>query len=116
MFKPPKNDRRLDDRHAGTGLVTRFEGFEFKVLDVSIGGMKVPIPPDHRVWKGLIIEFELESLNWPEMRIAKGKAEIRAVVSDWMALQFIAPPYDLMKMVSRHVATLVWGADKPYGY
>jgi hypothetical protein len=116
MAIPPKNDRRFDDRHTGTGLKTRFDGLELEVLDVSIGGMKVPVPPGHRVWKGATIDFELDSINWPDMRTAKGKAEVRAVVGDWMAVQFVRPSYDLMKMVSRHVATLIWGSDKPYGY
>ncbi|CAA7619355.1 PilZ domain-containing protein [Magnetospirillum sp. UT-4] len=115
MLKKPKNERRFDDRHPGTGLHCRMEGFEFEVLDVSLGGMKVPVPEGHRAWKGEVVRFELDSLHWPEMRTAKGSAEVRAVVGDWMALQFVRPSYDLMKMVSRHVATLLWG-DRPYGY
>lgn len=115
MLKKPKNDRRFDDRHPGSGLVIQFEGKEVEVMDVSIGGMKIPVPPGRRTWKGEIVEFEMSSLQWPDMRHAKGKAEVRAVVGDWMAVQYVRPSYDLMKLVSRHVAGLLWG-DKPYGY
>lgn len=115
MLKKPNNDRRFDDRHPGTGLTSRFDGHEVEVLDISLGGMKLPVPKGRRTWKGETIDFEMDSLRWPEMRTARGKAEIRAVVGDWMAVQFVRPSYDLMKMVSRHVAGLLWG-DKPYGY
>lgn len=108
-------DRRFDDRHPGTGLVARTEGMELEVLDISIGGMKIPLPEGRRTWRGQTMEFELHSIRWPDMRIATGKGEVRAVTQDWVALQFVRPSYDLMKCVSRHVAGLIWG-DKPYGY
>lgn len=108
-------DRRFDDRHPGTGLVAATEGDTFEVLDISIGGMKIPLPAGRRTWKGQVLDFELRSTRWPEMRIAVGKGEVRFVNRDWIALQFVRPSYDLMKCVSRHVAGLVWG-DKPYGY
>lgn len=110
-----KVDRRFDDRHPGTGLVAVTEGVEFEVLDISIGGMKLPLPSGRRAWKGQMVEFELRSTHWPDMKIARGKGEIRAVTQTWVALQFVRPSYDLMKCVSRHVAGLVWG-DQPYGY
>jgi c-di-GMP-binding flagellar brake protein YcgR len=110
-----KQDRRFDDRHPGTGLIAVAEGLELEVLDISIGGMKVPVPQGRRTWKGQTIDFELRSTRWPDMKIAMGKGEVRAVTQSWMALQFVRPSYDLMKCVSRHVAGLVWG-DKPYGY
>ncbi|MBC7950743.1 MAG: PilZ domain-containing protein [Rhodospirillaceae bacterium] len=115
MRKPISQDRRFDDRHPGTGLVALIEGVEFEVLDISIGGMKVPLPTTRRIWKGQVQEFELRSTHWPDMKIAFGKGEVRALTSTWAALQFVRPNYDLMKCVSRHVAGLVWG-DKPYGY
>lgn len=115
MLKKPSTDRRFDDRHPGTGLVIRLGGSEIQVLDVSIGGMKFPLPENRRVWKGEVLEFEMDSLHWPDMRTAKGKADIRVITRDWVAVQFVRPSYDLMKMVSRHVATLLWG-DRPYGY
>ncbi len=110
-----RHDRRFDDRHPGTGLIATAEGMEFEVLDISIGGMKIPLPAGRRTWRGQVMEFELRSTHWPDMRIATGKGEVRAVTNDWVALQFIRPSYDLMKCVSRHVAGLVWG-DRPYGY
>ena len=91
------------------------EGNELEVLDISIGGMKIPLPVGRRTWRGQVIEFELRSTRWPEMRVAAGRGEVRFVGDDWMALQFVRPSYDLMKHVSRHVAGLVWG-DQPYGY
>lgn len=110
-----KQDRRFDDRHPGTGLVAHLDGMELEVLDISIGGMKIPVAPGHRTWKGQVIDFELRSTHWPDMKIAYGKGEVRAMTNSWVALQFVRPSYDLMKCVSRHVAGLVWG-DKPYGY
>lgn len=115
MIKKSSNDRRFDERHPGTGLVIRMEELEIPVLDISIGGMKFTPPAGRRSWKGEVLEFEMASLHWPDMRAAKGKADIRAITSDWVAVQFVRPSYDLMKMVSRHVATLLWG-DRPYGY
>ena len=115
MLKKPSNDRRFDERHPGTGLVIRMEEVEIPVLDISIGGMKFTMPNGRRTWKGEEVAFEMASLHWPDMRLAKGKAEVRAITKEWVAVQFVRPPYDLMKMVSRHVATLLWG-DKPYGY
>jgi hypothetical protein len=91
------------------------EDTEIQVLDISIGGMKLTLPPGRRTWKGEVLEFEMASQHWPDMRCAKGKADIRAITPDWVAVQFVRPSYDLMKMVSRHVATLLWG-DRPYGY
>lgn len=108
-------DRRFDDRHPGTGLVAVTEGMELEVLDISIGGMKVPFPASRRTWKGQEVEFELRSTRWPDMKVIIGRGEVRAVTPNWVALQFVRPSYDLMKCVSRHVASLVWG-DKPYGY
>lgn len=110
-----KLDRRFDDRHPGTGLVALIEGAELEVQDISIGGMKVPLPPGRRTWRGQVMEFELRSTHWPDMKVATGKGEVRAVFQGSIALQFVRPSYDLMKCVSRHVAGLVWG-DKPYGY
>jgi len=40
---------------------------------------------------------------------------VRALTADWIAVQFVRPTYNLMKCVSRHVGTLLWG-QKPYGY
>lgn len=108
-------DRRFDDRHPGTGLSAVIGDWDLEVLDISIGGMKVPLPAGHRAWRGQMMEFQLHSSRWPDMKVASGKAEIRAVSRDWIALQFVRPSYDLMKCVSRHVAGLVWG-DRPYGY
>ncbi|HLO79005.1 MAG TPA: PilZ domain-containing protein [Magnetospirillum sp.] len=110
-----RQDRRFDDRHPGTGLVAAIGDEEFEVQDISIGGMKVPLPAGHRMWRGQNVDFELRSTRWPDMKIAFGKAEVRAVVGATVALQFVRPSYDLMKCVSRHVAGLVWG-DQPYGY
>ena len=110
-----RQDRRFDDRHPGTGLVATAEGEEFEVLDISIGGMKIPLPAGRRTWKGQVIEFQMRSTRWPDMRIASGRGEVRFVSGDWVALQFVRPSYDLMKCVSRHVASLIWG-DQPYGY
>lgn len=115
IIKSNKNERRFDDRHPGTGLVATVEGIEMEVQDISIGGMKLPFPKTRRTWKGEVIEFEMSSTHWPDMRPARGKAEVRALTPDGAAVQFVRPSYDLMKMVSRHVATLIWG-DKPYGY
>lgn len=115
MMKKSSNDRRFDDRHPGTGLIIRLEDAEIQVLDISIGGMKFPLPAGRRTWKGEVLEFVMVSQHWPDMRNAKGKADIRAITPDWVAVQFVRPSYDLMKMVSRHVATLLWG-DQPYGY
>lgn len=115
MLKKPSNDRRFDDRHPGTGLIIRLDDGEHAVLDVSIGGMKFPLPENRRLWKGEVLDFEMDSLTWPDMRTARGKADVRAISGDWVAVQFVRPSYDLMKMVSRHVATLLWG-DRPYGY
>lgn len=115
MKNPIKQDRRFDDRHPGTGLEAVIEGVQSEVLDISIGGMKIPLPQGRRTWKGQVMEFELLSTRWPDMKVARGKGEVRAVTQDWVALQFVRPSYDLMKCVSRHVAGLVWG-DKPYGY
>lgn len=111
---PQKNDRRFDDRHPGTGLVAKMDDRDVEVLDVSIGGMKLPMPPE-KVYKGDMLTFVLHSTHWPEMKPAPGKASVRALGKDWIAVQFERPSYDLMKCVSRHVATLLWG-DKPYGY
>lgn len=95
------------------------QGQDLPVLDISIGGMKLPLIGGSRAWRGQIVEFEMRSSHWPNLRPARGKAEIRAVGgiqgNQWMALQFVRPSYDLLKYVSRHVAGLVWG-DKPYGY
>lgn len=110
-----KQDRRFDDRHPGTGLIAVIEGMQFDVLDISIGGMKVPLPACRRTWKGQRMEFEVRSTRWPDMKVAAGNGEVRAVTQAWVALQFVRPSYDLMKCVSRHVAGLVWG-DQPYGY
>jgi hypothetical protein len=110
-----KNDRRFDDRHPGTGLVTRIRDQDIEVLDVSIGGMKIPHPKGVKTWRGDMMDFVLQSTHWPEMKAVGGKAVVRAMTDDWIALQFEKPSYDLMKCVSRHVATLIWG-DKPYGY
>lgn len=110
-----RQDRRFDDRHPGTGLVALIEGGELEVLDISIGGMKVPVLEGRRTWRGQMVDFELRSTRFPDMKIALGKGEVRAVANGWMALQFVRPSYDLMKCVSRHVAGLVWG-DQPYGY
>ena len=115
MIKKTSNDRRFDDRHPGTGLVIRVEDADIEVLDISIGGMKFPLPAGRRTWKGEVLEFEMVSSHFPDMRKAKGKADIRAITPNWVAVQFVRPSYDLMKMVSRHVATLLWG-DRPYGY
>lgn len=115
MIKKTSTDRRFDERHPGTGLVIMLEGQEINVLDISIGGMKLALPHGRRSWKGEVLEFEMASVQWPEMRVAKGKADIRLITADWAAVQFVRPSYDLMKMVSRHVATLLWG-DRPYGY
>lgn len=114
---PPRitQDRRFDERHPGSGLIAVIEGVEMEVLDISIGGIKLPVPPSHRTWRGQMMEFELRSTHWPDMKVARGKGEVRALAGQWMALQFVRPSYDLMKCVSRHVAGLVWG-DKPYGY
>lgn len=108
-------DRRFDERHSGSGLVAHVEGVDIEVLDISIGGLKLPLLPGHRTWRGQMVEFELRSTHWPDMKVAKGKGEVRAQGPGWIALQFVRPSYDLMKCVSRHVAGLVWG-DKPYGY
>lgn len=110
-----KNDRRLDDRHPGTGLVARIGEVELEVLDISIGGFKVPLPKGLKTWRGHTLDFVLVSTQWPDMRPASGKGVVRAITDEWIALQFDRPSYDLMKCVSRHVAGLVWG-DKPYGY
>lgn len=115
MSTRSRQDRRFDDRHPGTGLVANCEGMEFEVLDISIGGMKIPLPAGRRTWRGQTMDFELRSTRWPEMRVALGKGEVRFVTGEWVALQFVRPSYDLMKCVSRHVAGLVWG-DQPYGY
>lgn len=109
------NDRRFDERHPGTGLVTRINDIELEVLDVSIGGMKIPKPDWMKTYKGEMHDFVLISTHWPDMVHAPGKGEVRALANGWVALQFERPSYNLMKMVSRHVATLIWGG-KPYGY
>ncbi|MEW5728649.1 MAG: PilZ domain-containing protein [Pseudomonadota bacterium] len=110
-----KNDRRFDDRHPGTGLVARIGEQELEVLDISIGGLKIPNPKGLKTWRGDVLDFVLASTHWPDMKHASGKGVVRALNDDWIALQFERPSYDLMKCVSRHVATLLWG-DKPYGY
>lgn len=115
LLRSNRNDRRFDDRHPGTGMVATIDGVEYEVLDISIGGMKVPPPQGMKLLKGLEISFVLSSSRWPEMKVANGLGEVRAITKDWIALQFVRPSYDLMKSVSRHVAGLVWG-DKPYGY
>lgn len=109
------NDRRFDERHSGSGLVAHVNELDVEVLDISIGGLKLPVLPGLRVWRGQVLEFELRSTHWPDMKVARGRGEVRAQNGNWMALQFVRPSYDLMKCVSRHVAGLVWG-DKPYGY
>lgn len=115
MLKTPRSDRRFDDRHPGTGMVATLDGVEYEVLDVSIGGMKIPVPKGVPLVKGVEMAFTLSSTRWPEMRVANGQGEVRAITKDWVALQFVRPSYDLMKAVSRHVAGLIWG-DRPYGY
>lgn len=110
-----KNDRRFDDRHPGTGLVAIINGQEIEVLDVSIGGMKIPVSKTMKTYRGDAMSFVVHSTHWPDMKAASGQGVVRAMAGDWAALQFERPSYDLMKMVSRHVAGLLWG-DKPYGY
>jgi len=115
VLKKAGSDRRYDDRHAGTGLAIRIDDYETEVLDVSIGGLKFA-PPDGRVYQiQNKLGFELLSANWPDMRRAIGTGLVRAATPDWVAIQFLRPTYDLMKCVSRHVGTLLWGG-KPYGY
>ena len=108
-------DRRYDDRHPGTGLIARIEDYEVTVLDVSIGGIKLARPDGRAYQIQNKIDFELVSTHWPEMPPAAGRAVVRAVTHDWVAVQFVRPTYNLMKCVSRHVGTLLWG-QKPYGY
>lgn len=110
-----KNDRRFDDRHPGTGLVARIGGQEIEVLDVSIGGLKIASPKGLKTWRGDALDFVLISTHWPDMKQPAGRGVVRALTDTWIALQFDRPSYDLMKCVSRHVATLLWG-DRPYGY
>ncbi|HSV29923.1 MAG TPA: PilZ domain-containing protein [Candidatus Omnitrophota bacterium] len=114
-MKSSSNDRRFDDRHPGTGLVANIGDEQVEVLDVSIGGMKVPVPKGVKTYRGDMVEFVVQSTHWPDMKSVAGKGVVRAMAQGWMALQFERPSYDLMKLVSRHVAGLVWG-DKPYGY
>ncbi|MGE5548792.1 MAG: PilZ domain-containing protein [Solirubrobacterales bacterium] len=109
------NDRRFDDRHPGTGLVALCADQQVEVLDVSIGGLKIAHPKGLKTYKGDMMEFVLQSTHWPDMKPASGKGVVRALTNGWIALQFERPSYDLMKCVSRHVATLLWG-DRPYGY
>ncbi|MBI5162421.1 MAG: PilZ domain-containing protein [Magnetospirillum sp.] len=110
-----RNDRRFDDRHPGTGLICRIGDVEMDVLDISIGGMKIPPIPGRNTFIKNKLDFILISTHWPEMRPAAGQGEVRAANRTWLALQFERPTYDLMKCVSRHVGTLLWGG-KPYGY
>ncbi|MDA8231870.1 MAG: PilZ domain-containing protein [Magnetospirillum sp.] len=108
-------DRRYDDRHPGTGLRARIAGREVEVLDVSIGGMKLARDEETAYQIQNRISFELVSTHWPDMAAAPGRAVVRAVGRDWVAVQFLSPTYNLMKCVSRHVGTLLWG-HRPYGY
>jgi hypothetical protein len=108
-------DRRFDERHNGTGLVIHLDGYEAEVLDVSIGGLKFAPPEGYVYQPQNKLAFELSSTRWPEMRKGHGTAVVRAATPKWVAIQFLRPTYDLMKCVSRHVGTLLWG-DKPYGY
>jgi len=108
-------DRRYDDRHPGTSLIARFEDLELEVLDVSIGGLKLARPAGRPFQVQNKMDFVLVSTHWPEMKPAQAHTVVRAVTHDWLAVQFLRPNYDLMKCVSRHVGTLLWG-QKPYGY
>ena len=108
-------DRRTDDRHPGTGLIARFADYEVDVIDVSIGGLKFARSHGRLYHNHNKLDFTLVSTHWPEMRPAPGHGLVRAVTRDWVAVQFVRPTYDLMKCVSRHVGTLLWG-DRPYGY
>lgn len=108
-------DRRYDDRHPGTGLVAHLDGLEMDVLDVSIGGMKIAQTGGRIFQIQNQVSFVLVSTHWPSMRPAEGRGLVRAVHRDWVAVQFVNPNYDLMKCVSRHVGTLLWG-HRPYGY
>ena len=108
-------DRRYDDRHPGTGLIARIEDYEVEVLDVSIGGLKLARPEGKLFQLQNKLDFVLVSTHWPEMAPAPGRGVVRALTHDWLAVQFTRPTYNLMKCVSRHVGTLLWG-QKPYGY
>ena len=108
-------DRRYDDRHPGTGLRARIEDCEVEVVDVSIGGVKIALPPNRVYQIQNKVEFVLVSTHWPDMAPAPGRGVVRAATRDWIAVQFVNPTYNLMKCVSRHVGTLLWG-NKPYGY
>ncbi len=113
--KKANHDRRYDDRHPGTGLVAHIDGIEIDVLDVSIGGMKIAHPPTRIFQVHNQVGFVLVSTHWPSMRPAEGRGQVRATTRDWVAIQFVNPNYNLMKCVSRHVGTLLWGSQ-PYGY
>jgi len=108
-------DRRYDDRHPGTGLIAHIEDYQVEVLDVSIGGLKLARPAGKLYQLQNKLEFQLVSTHWPEMLPASGHGVVRALTADWIAVQFVRPTYNLMKCVSRHVGTLLWG-QKPYGY
>ncbi len=117
ILKGLRHDRRFDDRFIGGGLICILGDVELEVLDISVGGMRLPLPSGHRNhwWRGVQADFTVTSTRWPDMKPIPGRAEIRAVGPDWMAAQFVRPSFALMKCVSRHVAELVWG-DRPYGY
>jgi hypothetical protein len=114
-LKKTAADRRFDERHPGTGLVARIADFEVPVIDVSIGGFKFVPPRDRPYYNGNSVEFELVSLRWPQMKPGLGRGVVRAASRDFVAVQFVRPAFNLMKCVSRHVGTLLWG-DSPYGY
>ncbi len=115
MIRKASFDRRYDDRHPGTGLIARIDDEDVDVVDVSIGGMKIARPAKRVFQIQNKVDFILVSTHWPDMRPAPGHSVVRAITRDWIALQYLRPTYDLMKCVSRHVGTLLWG-DRPYGY
>lgn len=110
-------DRRKDDRHRGCGLAARVvgQGDCLSVEDISIGGLRLIVPDDFEVWPGQTIDFQLHSQYWPDQKPVLARGEVRAAQKNWVALQFVRPSFDLVKLVSRHVSGMVWGSD-PHGY
>jgi len=95
-------DKRIDQRKPATGLKARIKNWDVPVLDISVGGMRLRRPPVPFAIKEKVT-FELTAAGDGATEVFAGMGFIRAVSSEWVAVQFRLVRYPMMKFIAAHV-------------